>query len=308
MSRKRRSLPKAGPEGSRLDDGQGLLLEVPAHPVEAEAVRLKVCTAQLMLKRHPESYREIVDALAKDMPIRTIKRLWGVGTDTVYAILRLESKEVGTLKRRIATELMVGGLAGAQRASALVLDCDDPVAAAMATKMMLETGNLMMGQATQITEQRVVVVDATSAAARLMQKAAELKAAGKMGCGGGENGGLREVGPMGARAEGEAGGLAGGGLGGMAGGGLGGMAGGLVGGSGVLELVGDVGRVSLDAESDGGRAQCAEDEVLSGACHRGSHQKGGKEGVIGRRNAADAGCDFEGGGGGSRGARGPDSQ
>lgn len=168
--------PNRKKKGCNLEakEAQGVLLDVPPHPVEVEARETKQCTAQLLFVRDPDSYKEIVEALARNMPIREIKRTWRVGTMTVYAILKREQVKVGTLKEQIAQELFIGGLAGAQRAAELIVDCDDPVQAAMATKMMLETGNLMKGQATSISEHRVIHVDATAAATRLKDRAAQM--------------------------------------------------------------------------------------------------------------------------------------
>ena len=183
MSRKGRKKTRRDDDGSLIEmmDAQGTLFVIEQHPVEAEATRTKQCTGALLMKRDPEAYQAIVEALASGMPMRQIKKLWGVGTQTVYAVLRRENLKVGTLKDRIATTLYLGGMQAAEVAADLIEDCDDPVQAAMAAKMLLETGNLMKGQATAITESRVVVVDATKAAADLMARAEEmgLGAAGK---------------------------------------------------------------------------------------------------------------------------------
>ncbi len=165
-------------------DAQLMLIDRPPHPIEAEAREAKQCTAQLLATRRPEEYQEIIKALAANMPIREIKRLWGIGTGTVYAVLRREGTKVGTLKGQIAESLFHGVRQGAERFAELVGEADDVVAVAMATKAMGELGNLMAGQATTISEQRVVVVDANQAAQRLMREARE------MGFGGGEKSAL----------------------------------------------------------------------------------------------------------------------
>lgn len=163
------------------EEAQGVLIHVEPHPIEAAARQAKRCTAELLAERDPDTYNDVVKRLAANDSIRQIKRDFGLGTDTVMAIRRREWKEVGTLKAVIADTLLHGAAVGAEVAAALVAECDDPVAAAMATKMMAETSNLMRGQATSINATVVVNVDAAAAARRLEEKALE------MGLGGGEN-------------------------------------------------------------------------------------------------------------------------
>jgi hypothetical protein len=150
---------------------QGLLLDIPEHPVEKEARETKQCTGALLLKRDIDTYSAIVRALAANKPIRWIKRTFGVGTQTVYAIQQREATKVGTLKERIADWCFMGALAGASRFAEVVADCDDPVAVALATAKMGEFGNLMRGQATQIVATVNVNVDAKAAGEDLMRKA-----------------------------------------------------------------------------------------------------------------------------------------
>jgi len=175
MKKGRKRKPNNG-AGSLLegDAEQGMLLDVPAHPVEKEARQAKRCTAEYLHERDPETYSQVVKMLAANVPIRSIKRDFQLGTDTVMAIRRREWKEVGTLKGIIADTMLHGAAVGAEVAAALVADCDDPVAAAMTTKMLAETSQLMRGQATQIMEHRVISLDATAAAQKLMQEAAEM--------------------------------------------------------------------------------------------------------------------------------------
>lgn len=156
---------------------QGLLLDIHEHEVEREARETKQCTGALLLKRDPESYQAITVALAANKPVRWIKRTFGVGTQTVYAIQQREREKVGTLKQRIADWAFLGATAGSARFAELVADCDDVMQVAIATKTMAELGNLMLGQATQITEQRVVSVNANDLAATMARQAQE------MGCG-----------------------------------------------------------------------------------------------------------------------------
>lgn len=165
MRRKKRK--SQGGEPLSDADEQLELLAVPAHPVEAEADQVKRCTGQLLFERYPDDYAQIVGALAASMPIRRIKRLWGVGTGTVYAILRREGAKVGTLKAQIANNLFLGVKAGSEHFAELIQECDDVVAVSMAIKAMAETAQLMAGQATQITEHRVISVNANEAAEQL---------------------------------------------------------------------------------------------------------------------------------------------
>ncbi len=180
--RRRRSKDHDDGDDSLLEGGskQGVLFEVPAHAIEQEAREAKRCTATLLFERDPDTYNDIVKLLAANVPIRKIKHDFGLGTDTVMAIRRRETKEVGTLKGIIADTLLHGAAVGAETAAALVAECDDPVAAAMATKMMAETSNLMRGQATQLIGHLHVHVDAQAAGRNLEEKAR------RMGLNGGE--------------------------------------------------------------------------------------------------------------------------
>lgn len=153
---------------------QGMLLDVREHPVEQEARETKQCTGELLLKREPGTYEDIVKALAANRPVRWIKRTFGVGTQTVYAILQREKEKVGTLKERIAEWCFMGVLAGSSRFAEIIADCDDPVALALATEKMGTFGNLMRGQATSINASVIVHVDAQAAAATLTAKAQEM--------------------------------------------------------------------------------------------------------------------------------------
>lgn len=166
MSRRRK---RRGNGDEPLSDGdeQLELIAVPAHPVEAEADTAKRCTGQLLFERYPQDYADIVNALAAKMPIRRIKKLWAVGTGTVYAVQRREGAKVGTLKANIASSLLMGVNAGAERFAELITECDDVVAVSMALKAMAETANLMAGQATSITEHRVISVNANALASDL---------------------------------------------------------------------------------------------------------------------------------------------
>ena len=166
-----------GAEGAQAE--LGLTLEL--HPVEAEAVALRRCTAGLLFERDRGAYDGIVQALAEDRPIRRIKRDFRVGTETVLAVRRREAQNVGTLKARIADRLLEAAQLGSERLVEVMEDCDDPVQVAMATKMAAETGNLLRGQATQLVGHVHVHVDAQAAEERLRELGR------KMGCGGGEN-------------------------------------------------------------------------------------------------------------------------
>lgn len=192
MRRKKRK--GSGEESLSDADEQLELLAVEPHPVEAEADTAKRCTAQLLFERYPQDYADIVNALAVPLPIRRIKKLWRVGTGTVYAIQRREGAKVGTLKAQIAQALFLGVKAGAEHFAELITDCDDVVAVSMALKAMAETANLMNGQATTITENRVVIVDATKAHARLAEIISEIDSET------GEKNALRDVTPVPARA------------------------------------------------------------------------------------------------------------
>lgn len=153
---------------------QGLLLDIPEHPVEKEARETKQCTGALLLKRDPDAYNEIVTAIAANRPIRWIKRTFGVGTQTVYAIMLREKQKVGTLKENISEWCFMGALAGASRFAEVVADCEDPMAVALGSAKMAELGNLMRGQATSIQGVIKVNVDVKAAEASLDEKARKI--------------------------------------------------------------------------------------------------------------------------------------
>lgn len=232
MRRKKRK--GSGEESLSDADEQMELLVVEPHPVEAEADTAKRCTAQLLFERYPQDYADIVNALAVPLPIRRIKKLWRVGTGTVYAVLRREGAKVGTLKAQIASALFMGVKAGAEHFAELITECDDVVAVSMALKAMAETANLMNGQATTITENRVIIVDANKAHARLAEILSEIDSET------GEKNALRDVTPAPARAA-----------------------------VPVLDVTPEA--VLLDDKSNAGGSLCADDQQTSGPCHTSRH-------------------------------------
>lgn len=299
MKRRKPARTAADEDSSRLegDRAQEVLFDLP--PAERAAKEAKVCTGQWLWEHDRDTYQAIVKALAAGMSFREIAGRWSVGNHTIRAIRRREQTEVATLKRRIASAAYDAAELGAERLAEVIHDCESVVELSMATKAMAEVGNLMSGQATQITEARVITVDATGAAERLRQRAAQ------MGLEAGEKSALGADRPVGAGAQVATLPAAGERL--------------------ALGPVVDV-TAALDIVSDGGDTPGPVDQGSAAVCHLDGHQTAGNvapEGgalagqvpgaaaagqpvaaEIGAQAAAGAGA-LDGGGGGSSAGAGP---
>jgi hypothetical protein len=177
--RKRKELP--------LEDAEGVLGELlpKAHPIEAEAQATRQCSGALLRTREPSVYAEVVRCLAVGFTVRNVMKMFGLGTHTVLAIARIEKLNVATLKGVLADAMLLGAGVFAERAIELAGECDSAFEAAGTAKSLAETSQLMRGQATQIIEEHVLVLDANKMAADMAADMA--REAREMGFAGREN-------------------------------------------------------------------------------------------------------------------------
>jgi hypothetical protein len=164
-----------------LEDGEGMLGELlpKAHPIETEAQATRQCSGALLRTREPEVYKEVVKCLAAGFTVRNLMKMFGLGTHTVLAIARIEKLNVATLKGVLADAMLLGAGVFAERAIELAAGCESAFEAAGTAKSLAETSQLMRGQATQIIEEHVLVLDANKMAADMAREAQEMGFAGR---------------------------------------------------------------------------------------------------------------------------------